>query len=367
MKLGFIGLGFAGFPMAAIFAQKFSVTGIDIDTEKVRKINEGSYECSEEGISEIVKKMNLVASSDIKHLKDCDIVLLSLPSTHENFSAIEKTLESLDSFYTKDVVVLSTVYPGFTRKMQEKFKNITLSFVPVRTFEGKVAKQFYEFPHIIGAFNEGAFQRVSFLFESMGCRTVKAIPPEKAELAKLFSNTFRQAEFAISGELGEIAKLHGFDPKEIFYITNEGDPHRHIKKPGIWGGYCLPKDTKMLINHAKEMGHNPKLLEATEHVRMHLAEMRAKCIAEKHAGKALLFHGITSKPVEEKISDTRDSPVIDVIMLLKGKGCEIKIYDPNIPPAQLVEIAGKLGVKVASEDDYGRCAVIRHENYDLRF
>lgn len=367
MKLGFIGLGFAGYPLAVMFAQKFDVTGVDINEDKVGAINRGAYSCTEEGIEEMSRNAKMSATSDIRELKGCSIVFISLPSTQGDFSAIESSLESLDGFYTGDVVIMSTVYPGFTRRMQEKFRNIRLSFVPVRTFEGKVVRQFHEFPHIIGAFDEELFRRISSIFESLGCRTVKAVPPEKAELAKLFSNAFRQAEFALAGELGEIARLHGFEPEEIFRITNEGDPHRRIKKPGIWGGYCLPKDTKMLISHAKDKGHEPHLLQATEHVRMQLAKARAKRITEKHPGKALLFHGVTSKPIEEKIHDTRDSPVIDVIMLLKEKGCEIKIYDPNIPSAQLGKLASKLGVMVASEDDYGRCAVIRHENYDLQF
>ncbi len=188
-----------------------------------------------------------------------------------------------------------------------------------------------------------------------------------AELAKLFSNSFRQAEFAIAGELGEIAKLHGFEPDDIFRLTNEGDPNRRIKKHGVWGGYCLPKDTRMLINHAREKGHEPHLLQATEQVRRKMAEIRAEQIMKKHPNKALLFHGITSKPVEEKIHDMRDSPVVDVIKILKKSGAKIKIQDPNLNAAEIGKIAAELGVGIASEADFSTHAVIKHTNYDIRF
>ena len=367
MKIGFVGLGFAGYPLAVMFAQKFRVTGVDIDKEKVEKINAKTYKCTEEGIEEYAKKAMLEASTDIKDVGDCDIVFLSLPSTSEDFSVIEKTLEKLDSFCSKDVVILSTIYPGFTRKMQNVCKNIKISFVPIRTFEGKVVRQFHEFPHIIGTFDDASYERVSRIFEDMGCKVAKAIPPEKAELAKLFSNSFRQAEFAIAGELGEIAKLHGFESDDIFRLTNEGDPNRRIKKHGVWGGYCLPKDTKMLISHAKSIGYDANLLSATESLRRKMAEIRASGILRKHQGKALLFHGITSKPVEEKIHDMRDSPVVDVIRILKKSGAKIKIADPNLHAAELKKIAAELGVEVASEADFSTHAVIRHTNYDIQF
>lgn len=366
-SVGVVGLGVAGFPVAAILGTTFDVLGIDLDQNKVEKINNRTFLCAdEEGSREIIKKSKLKASCDIKDLKDRDAIILILPTTSTDFSKIEETLQKINSFHHGDMIISSTVYPGFIRKMQEKYQNVTVSYVPLRTFEGRAFKQFFEFPHIIGTFDEKTYDRISVLYKNLNCRTFSVIPPEKAEIVKLFSNTFRQSELALAAELGEIARLHGFDPAEIFRLTNEGDNYRNLKKPGIWGGYCLPKDTNMLIEHAKNnLNYSPHILVASEDVRKKILHLRADELIKKSNGRKILIEGITAKPVEEKIIDMRDSPVVEIIKLLKQKKADLRIHDPNLPKEILHKISDDLGVKVACEDDFSNSFHVKHTNHDL--
>ncbi len=366
-SIGVIGLGVAGLPAAVNFGLKFKVKGVDKDENRVKEINNRIYAGEEEGLREALEKTNIEASTNMEHVKDCDIVMLCLPSDSQNFTVIESVLSKLNSFFLKDVVISSTVHPTFTRKMQEKYPNLKLSYVPIRTFEGKAFTQFMQFPHIIGVFDDAAYERISRFYRECGGKTVEANPPEKAELAKLFSNSFRQNEMAISNELAFIAKSYGQDPREVLYLTNEGDPNRRIKTPGIWGGYCLGKDTMMLSKAVEaDHGHVSDFLNTSEKIRLDTIRRKADEIKEISKGGFVCIEGIACKPIESGSTDLRNSPVLDVVEILRDEGIEVKITDPNLSDKVIEKTASQYGVGVAKKEDFGKCsAFARFENYDL--
>lgn len=365
--VGVIGLGVAGLPTAANFGLKFSVKGVDREEKRVNDVNNKIYTGEEEGLLEALKKADIHASMDIRHVEDCDLVILCLPSDSQNFTVIDSVLSQLNSFFRKDVVISSTVYPSFTRKMQEKYPNIKLSYVPIRTFEGKAFTQFLQFPHVIGVFDGGAYERVSRFYRECGGKAIEANPPEKAELTKLFSNSFRQNEMAISNELAFIAKSYGQDPREVFHLANEGDPNRRIKTPGVWGGYCLGKDTIMLSKAVeKDHGYVSEFLNTSEKIRLDTIRRKADEIKSGAKGGSVCIEGIACKPIESGSTDIRSSPVLDVVEILKKEGMDVKIADPNLPRDVLEKTASNYSVGVATKEDFENCSVIaRFENYDL--
>lgn len=365
MKIGIVGLGAAGLPFAVNLAEKHKIIGVDIDRKVVESINKKEYHGIEPGIDLAIKKADIYATTNLDDINVTDAVFLTLPSTDSNFSELEKTISRLDEFYNKDVIISTTSPPGFTRQIQEYTPKMIISYVPIRTFEGEALRQFYQFPHIIGTFNNEAYNRVSKIFRELGCETISAIPPEKAELAKLMSNSFRQAQMAIANEFAFICESYEQDPKEVFKIANDRDPNRDIKNPGPWGGYCLPKDTKMLINSA---GCTASLLRATEKIRQEVNERKAESLYRLSKGKTIGIEGIANKPVEARIPDTRQSPILEIIDLLKSKGASVKIYDPNLSDEQLKRISSEYDVKIAkSREELMHCKVYaRYEAYDLR-
>lgn len=366
-SIGIIGLGVAGLPAAANFGLKFKVKGVDKDENRVKEINNRIYVGEEEGLLEALSKTNIEASTDIEHVKDCDMVILCLPSDSRNFTIIDSVLSELNNFFRKDVVISSTVYPTFTRKMQGKYPNLKLSYVPIRTFEGKAFTQFMQFPHIIGVFDDAAYERISGFYSECGGKTVKANPPEKAELTKLFSNSFRQNEMAIANELAFIAKSYGQDPREVLYLTNEGDPNRRIKAPGIWGGYCLGKDTIMLSKAVEtDHGHVSDFLNTSEKIRLDTIRRKADEIKKNSKGGFVCIEGIACKPIETGSTDIRNSPVLDVVEILRGEGVEVKIADPNLSDEVIEKTASQYRAGVARKEDFEKCSVFaRFENYDL--
>lgn len=367
VSVGVVGLGVAGLPAAVNFGLKFKVKGVDKDAQRVSDVNNKIYNGEEEGLSDALKKADIEASTDITHVKDCGLVILCLPTESQNFTAVDSVLSELNGFFRNDVVISSTVQPTLTRKMKEKYPNLKLSYVPIRTFEGKAFTQFMQFPHIIGVFDNDAYERISRFYTECGGRTVKAVPPEKAELAKLFSNSFRQNEMAISNELAFIADCYGQDPREVFRLTNEGDPNRRIKTPGIWGGYCLGKDTMMLAKSAeKDHGHVSEFLKTSEKIRTDTIRRKAEEIKNASKGGTVCIEGVACKPVESGSTDLRNSPVLDVVEILRKEGTDVRISDPNLTPQVLEKIAAQYGARAAEKEDFNNCAVFaRFENYDL--
>lgn len=367
VSVGVVGLGVAGLPAAVNFGLKFKVKGVDKDPQRVDDVNNKVYAGEEEGLSGALKKADIEASTNIEHVKDCDLVILCLPTESQNFAAVDSVLSRLNSFFGNDVVISSTVHPALTRKMQGKYPNLKLSYVPIRTFEGKAFTQFMQFPHIIGVFDEAAYERISRFYQECGGKTVKAIPPEKAELAKLFSNSFRQNEMAISNELAFIANRYGQDPREVFRLTNEGDPNRRIKAPGVWGGYCLGKDTLMLAKSAeKDHGHVSEFLIASEKIRVDTIRRKAEEIKRASKGGMVCIEGVACKPIESGSTDLRNSPVLDIVEILGKEGVDVRIADPNLAPEVLQKTAAQYGVRTAKKEDIGNCSVLaRFENYDL--
>jgi nucleotide sugar dehydrogenase len=325
-KIGVIGLGAIGLPVATFFGLNgFEVIGIDKDQRIVEMVNRKEYVGSEVEVKELLPKSEVRASTNYEDVKDCSLVILTLPSTHNDFSVLEDVVRKLgDINFKNDMIISTTVPPGFTEKLQKKYPDLKLSFVPMRTFERMVIEHFTVFPILIGTFNKETYERIAKYYQACGCETFFCIPPVKAELSKLFSNVYRQVNFGLGNELGIVAKKYGCDPDEIVKFVNEFDYHRNLAKPGMWGGYCLPKDTRMLIEWVrKDHGIELKLVENSEKIRQEAIEERVKEIVSLNP-KSVGVIGVTYKP---GIPDTRESPAMAVVEKLKERGLIVEIYD----------------------------------------
>jgi nucleotide sugar dehydrogenase len=369
-KIGIVGLGSLGLPVAIIFGMQYDVIGIDIKKTKIKQINNKILPDNlESNLKDSFYKTKLTVSDDIRRLNETDLVILILPTTDTDFSIIEKVLSELNGFYTGDVIISSTVGVGFTREMQRRYDRIKISYVPIRTFTGKVSEQFTLFPKLIGTFKKETYKRISNFYKKCGCKTISVIPPEKAELAKLFSNAYRNTELAISNELGLITQSFGYEPKEIFNLVNKGDPYRNLMMPGIWGGPCLPKDTKILIKECnKKLNFTPKILVMSEKIRREIIKRKVNEILPTNNKISVGIEGVTFKPIEFGIKETKDSPILDLIKILKSRGVKIKIWDSNISRKKLKKLANELKVKVAmNSKDCSNCDVyVKYEGFYLK-
>lgn len=255
------GGGHVGLPLSLVFSDKgMKVCIFDIDKEKLEKIEKGEMPFLEEGAEELLERnigKTLFVSSEPDCVKEGRFVVLIVGTPlddHLNpeFTLIKNTFsELLPYFRDGQILVLrSTVYPGTSQRMQEFLKergvDIQLTFCPERIAEGKALKEIKELPQIVSGFNKKAVDEVSGLFKKVA-EEVIVLTPLEAELAKLFTNSWRYIKFAISNQFYVIAKSQGVDFYKIYKAIKHNYPRtKDFPGAGFTAGPCLLKDTMQL-------------------------------------------------------------------------------------------------------------------------
>ena len=161
------------------------------------------------------------------------------------------------------VILRSTVYPGITKKIQELLKESNICFCPERIAEGKAMEELFTLPQIISGFNPAAVRKVGKLF-SLLTKDILYLDPLEAELAKLFTNSWRYVQFAVANQFYMIAAEYGADFYAIYNAMTHNYPRaKNFPKPGFTAGPCLFKDTMQIsafTNHKFFLGHSAMLI-----------------------------------------------------------------------------------------------------------
>lgn len=255
------GCGHVGLPLGIVFASRGAmVTLLDISEEQVAKVNGGTMPFMEKSADALLKSVigkSLFATTDDSALKKADVAVIVIgtpvdehlnPMVTEFHRIIDSTIDHLpdDSL----LVLRSTISPGVTRLVHEKIRNrgrnIHVAFCPERIAEGKAMEEISELPQIISAFEPQAFQRARDLFSLINNDLIELSPLE-AELAKLFTNSWRYLNFAISNQFYFIAENYGLDFYRIYdAVTSRYPRMKSFARAGFAAGPCLLKDTLQL-------------------------------------------------------------------------------------------------------------------------
>lgn len=401
-KIGIIGLGYVGLPLALLFTeQKFQVTGFDIDRNKVETLNKGGsyiYRIAAEDIQSAASQ-GFRATADYAQLEQMDAVIICVPTPldeyHEpDLSFITDTTHSVAPHLQPGqlVVLESTTYPGTTEEVMvpilEKENKLGLkvargtsdgedqffvAFSPEREDPGNTTVARRDIPKVVGGVNPQASELAGALYGSIFRRTVPVSSPAAAEMTKLLENIYRCVNIAMVNELKILCLRMGLDIWEVIEAasTKPFGFHPFYPGPGL-GGHCIPVDPFYLSWKAKEWDFRTRFIELAGEINTNmpyhvLASIGSALNGHKKAinGSRVLILGVAYK---KDIDDLRESPALTIIELLQKEGAQVSYHDPYFP------LIGKgrkydLQMKRSELNDLGKydCVVIVTDHSDYHY
>jgi UDP-N-acetyl-D-mannosaminuronic acid dehydrogenase len=274
------GAGHVGLPFGVAFANSgIKTVLLDVNKEALEKIQKGVFPFEEYGGDEALKsaleKNTLSGTESPEVIKDSEYVVIIIGTPIDeylspDFRGISRLVDTyLDYFRDNQIVILrSTVYPGTTEKIQRYFqskgKKVRLSFCPERIMQGHGIIETKSLTQIVSAFDMQTLDDVTALFKKISTATIVPVMPIEAELAKLFTNSWRYIRFAVANQFYMIAKENGLDYHKIHYAMNKDYPrNRDLPSPGFAAGPCLFKDTMQLAAYTNNnfwLGHAAMLV-----------------------------------------------------------------------------------------------------------
>ena len=352
-KVGIIGLGYVGLPLAILLAKKkFQIIGVDIDKTKIANLNnEKSYFTRIDNKKIKLLKKSSFFTSDFKNLHNVDVVIICVPTPltttgKPNLTYIEKSIKSLIPFIKKGqmIVLESTSYPGTTEehivsKLRKNFiigKEIFIGFSSERINPGQNENSINKIPKVISGKTSNCLKVMSLFYKNFFEKIVPAKSIEIAEFSKLLENIYRSVNIGFVNEMKFVADKMKMDIFEILDIasTKPYGFRRFYPSPGI-GGHCIPVDPSYLYWRAKDFGIESKFIKlsadtnkkATNFVTNKITKV-FKRSTKKISLFSILLLGLSYK---KNIDDYRESASINVLKYLINKGFKnIKIAEPYL-------------------------------------
>jgi UDP-N-acetyl-D-mannosaminuronic acid dehydrogenase len=335
------GCGHAGLPLGLAFAARGqTVTLLDIDAKKVDIVNSGQMPFLEEGADLVLRRVigqGLNATLDKSCLQDADTVIAVVgtpvgqhlnPAIMEVYRSIEALLDDM-----KDgtlLVLRSTVYPGTTKLVYERVltlgRNLPVAFCPERIAEGKAMRELFELPQIVASFTSDGQKAAGEVFGILGVEIIP-LEPLEAELAKLFTNSWRYLNFAISNQFYLLTQSYGLDFNRIHDAMTRNYPRmRAFARAGFAAGPCLLKDTLQLSAFSGNsffLGHAAMLINEGL-PNFIVTQLRRQGLS----GKRVALLGMAFKGDSD---DGRESLSYKLRNLLEVEAKEVFCTDPYVP------------------------------------
>jgi UDP-N-acetyl-D-galactosamine dehydrogenase len=371
-RVGVIGLGYVGLPLAVEFGKMFQTVGFDIRPERVRELARGrdsTLEVDSTGLSEAKK---LSYSSDLAALRRCNVFIVTVPTPIDKFNrpdlrALEKSSETVGKVIKRGSIVVyeSTVYPGCTeevcvpiieRTSGLKFnRDFFVGYSPERINPGDKSHRLPTIKKVTSGSTREVAEFVDALYKSIvSAGTHKASSIRVAEAAKVIENTQRDVNIALVNELALIFNRLGIDTEEV--LVAAGTKWNFLPfRPGLVGGHCIGVDPYYLTHKAQEVGYHPEMILAgrrlNDNMSLYVAGEVVRLMNKKKIliqGSRVLVLGVTFK---ENCPDIRNSKVADVVRELGKSGASVDIYDPW---ASAVETRHEYGFRLTASLRRGR-------------
>ncbi len=348
-KIVIVGAGYVGFSLSVLLSQHHEILLIDIDEEKVNLINKKKSPIRDEDIDDFLIKKDLDLSAKTKFkdaYREVDFVIIATPTNYDSLNesfdtnTVEKTIRDiLSQNNNANIVIKSTVPLGFTDSMRKKFNSSNIFFSPEFLREGKALyDNLYPSRIVIGDTSEKAVTFGKILLNgSMLAKdsvNIHYITSKEAEAVKLFSNSYLAMRIAFFNELDSFAEVHDLSTSNIIKAVSD-DPRigNYYNNPSFaYGGYCLPKDTKQLLNNYNTVPNEliKSIIESNK--------TRKKFIARTIINKSPKSIGVFHLSMKTNSDNFRESAVLDLIKMFQRENIEINLYEPLIKKIDLENI-----------------------------
>ena len=338
-KITVVGAGYVGMSLSVLLAQHNDVTVLDIDAERVNKINSKKSTVADADIESFLAKkpLSLTATLDKKiAYKNANFIIVATPTNydannnHFDTSSVDNVIQdALKLNFDALVIIKSTIPVGHTKSLQSKFGSERVIFSPEFLREGQALKDnLYPSRIIVGSRCEAGVRFANLLKEGAKKKDIETlfIRSSEAEAIKLFANTYLAMRVSFFNELDSYALSHNLDTKSIINgVCLDERIGTGYNNPSFgYGGYCLPKDTKQLLANFKSVPQN--LIKAT--VLSNIT--RINYIVDEIIKLSPNVVGFYRLVMKEGSDNFRSSAILEVIKRIKEEGFEVLIYEPKL-------------------------------------
>ncbi|WP_202904036.1 MULTISPECIES: Vi polysaccharide biosynthesis UDP-N-acetylglucosamine C-6 dehydrogenase TviB [Pseudoalteromonas] len=373
VKIGVIGLGYVGLPLAVEFGKKYPTLGFDINQNRIQELENGHDSTLEVSDTELANTSQLTYSSVKQDLAECNIYIVTVPTPIDETNApdlnpLRKASTLLGEFVKKGDIVIyeSTVYPGATEEVClpiiEKVSGLKFNqdfyagYSPERINPGDKVNTLTKIMKITSGSTPEIGKFIDSLYGSIiSAGTYLASSLKVAEAAKVIENTQRDLNIAIINEFAKIFNRLGIDTEEV--LNAAGTKWNFLKfKPGLVGGHCISVDPYYLTHKAQEVGYRPEVILAGRRINDGMGEYVATQLVKKLASKKIhideakvLILGFTFKG---DCPDVRNTKIIDVVNELRDFNMCVDVYDGWANPEEVKHEYGIELVTVLEEGKY---------------
>ena len=380
-RIGIIGLGYVGLPLAVEFAGAgFSVTGLDIDRRRTEQVNNGSShigDVSDQILRRQIETGRFHATNDFAELSGMDTISICVPTPlrktkDPDLSCIIQAVEAVaDHLHRGQLIVLeSTTYPGTTEEivlpvLERNFlrvgEDFFLAFSPERVDPGNTRFQTRNVPKVVGGITQRCTLAAQALYATCVDRVVKVTSARTAEMVKLLENTYRNVNIGLANEMALLCHKFDVDIWEVIEAASS-KPFGFMPfypGPGL-GGHCIPIDPAYLTWKARAKGFEPRLIEVAQQINSAMPRHVVDCITSALNERAKpLQHSqvhILGVAYKRDVADVRESPALDIMHLLAERKARLSYSDPYVP--RLLEHGIELDSEPISALSQKDCAVI---------
>ena len=362
-KLGVIGLGYVGLPLAVEFARAgFAVVGYDVDRKKVAELMAGrSYipDVPSAHLAEVLKSGKFMATTDPKRLGDVDIIDICVPTPlrktkDPDMTYVVQAVEATAAVLRKGQLIIleSTTYPGTTVEVVQPtlaakgFKpgvDFYLAFSPERVDPGNPNYQTKNIPKVVGGINDDSTRAAVAFYAQVMDSVIPVSSPSVAEMVKLLENTFRAVNIAMVNELAQMCHRMDLDVWEVIDAakTKPFGFMPFYPGPGL-GGHCIPIDPHYLSWKARQYNFEARFIDLAGNVNAGMPEFVVQLIIDALNSQRKSLNGarvhVIGVAYKRDVNDLRESPALDVLELLAKRGAIVSYTDPYVPEFKHVDL-----------------------------
>ncbi|WP_231627710.1 nucleotide sugar dehydrogenase [Novosphingobium sp. AAP1] len=368
-RIGVVGLGYVGLPLAIAFARKFAVVGFDVSAHRIATLR-AHHDYTGEVSAEDLAASTLVVTDDAAALADCPVIIVTVPtpvdeSRRPDFTPVQMACETLGKVIRPGTVIVfeSTVYPGATEEVCaptiERVSGLKagvdfkLGYSPERINPGDKEHPFEKIVKVVAGEDAETLDLLADLYGAVVEAGIhKASSIKVAEAAKVIENTQRDINIALMNEISKICDLVGIRTSEV--LAAAGTKWNFLRfYPGLVGGHCIGVDPYYLTAKAEQLGYHPQVILAGRRINdgmgAYIAQRTVKMLAGAGCALKSARVGILGLTFKENVPDIRNSKVEDIWRELADFGIAPLVHDPLAEPAAA---AHEFGITLSSLDDF---------------